>query len=153
MATQTIYLTGTVKWPRVYADQMDTSFDTEKFHVMISPDDASTIALRSSGSRIQAKKDEDGATWYKVSRNNKKIFKDKKTGLDKEEIIGPPTVVQNVNGVNVPFTDPIGNGSVATLRVSVYDSKFGKGTQLEAVRIETLVPYEGRSTEAKQYAF
>jgi hypothetical protein len=133
MSTQTIYITGKAKWAHLYESQMDTKFG-EKFHVSIYPDEASMIALKSSGSRLQARTDEDG-TFFKFSRDNKKEFK------GEEEILGAPEVVVVEEGVKKPFDKIIGNGSTLTLRLSVYDSKFGKGTRLEAVRVDEHVPY------------
>jgi hypothetical protein len=51
------------------------------------------------------------------------------------------------------FTDAIGNGSTVTAKLSIYDSKFGKGTRLEAVRVDEHVPYEGNKLDPELYPF
>jgi hypothetical protein len=145
MSTQTIYVTGTAKWARVYEGQMDTEYG-EKFHVTVYPDEASLIAIKSSGSRIKAREDEDGIC-FKFSRDNKKEFK----GV--EEILGPPKVLDKEGN---PFDKIIGNGSKITAKLSVYDSSKGKGTRLEAVRVDNHIPYErvgGNADNPGEYVF
>ncbi len=134
MSTSTIYVTGIAKWARVFGHQMDTKFG-EKFHITVYPDEAGVITLKQSGSRASAKTDEDG-TFYKFSRDNKKEFK------GQLEVLGPPKVLDPNNET---FTQPIGNGSKVTVKLSVYDSSKGKGTRLEAVRVDEHVPYEENS--------
>lgn len=131
MAVQTIYLSGEAKWARVFESQMDTKFG-EKFHLNLKPDDASRIILKSSGSRVKAHEEEDG-TWYKFSRDNKKEFKGELT------VLGPPKVVDKDGTTS--FDKMIGNGSKVTVKLDIYDSKYGKGTRLEAVRVDEHVPY------------
>jgi len=148
MSTQTIYVTGKAKWARLYESQMDTKFG-EKFHVTLYPDEESLIALKASGSRVKAHEDADGV-YFKFSRDNKKTFK------DQEEILGPPDVVTVEGDERKPFDKIIGNGSTLTLRLSVYDSKFGKGTRLEAVRVDEHVPLttsSGEDTNPGKFAF
>lgn len=149
MATSTVYITGVGKWAHLYESQMDTKFG-EKFHVILYPDSASLIALKEAGSRVKPHEDEDGI-YFKFSRDNKKVFK------DTEEILGPPDVIEVVDGERVAFDKIIGNGSTLTLRLSIYDSKFGKGTRLEAVRVDKHVPYVSQTKDGEPatplYAF
>lgn len=140
--TQTIYVEGVVKWPRVYQDQMDTKYG-DKFHITLYPDEAGIHLLKSSGSRLKWKEDEDGS-FVKITRDNMKNFK------GKEEILGPPKVIDKDNN---PFSLRIGNGSKVTAKVSVYDSAFGKGTRLEAVRVDEYVPPPESDQKDELYPF
>lgn len=142
MSTKKIYLTGLCKWARCYESQMDTKYG-EKFHITLYPDEVSLGVLEESGSRIKRKEDEDGVC-FKFSRENLKEFK------GNTEYLGPP-VVLDADG-ETPFDKIIGNGSTVTLRLSVYDSKHGKGTRLDAVRVDVHVPFEPDSVES-DYAF
>lgn len=133
MSTQIIFVTGKSKWARVYQNQMDTAFDKERFHITVYPDEASLIALKASGSKLKIKEDEEGK-FVKFHRDNQNSF----AGAG-----GPPKVIDQ-DGTT--FSENIGNGSVVTCKLSVYDTqKFGKGTRLEAVRVDEHVPYEDGS--------
>lgn len=145
--TQILYITGEAQWARVYADQMDTAYG-ETFHINVNPDDASMIALKTSGSRVTGKEDEDGKLWFKFRRDNKKEFKPGEV-----EVLGPPKVVTKVDEEYVPFKERIGNGSIVTVKLSVYPSKKGAGTRLEAVCVDKHVPYEPDNANPGGYAF
>lgn len=88
------------------------------------------------------KTDDDGK-YVTFSRPISKIIKDE----TKEQ--GPPWVLWEVEGEEVDFDDPrrIGNGSVVTCKISVYDTRMGKGHTLEAVRVDDLVEYNPEDTE------
>lgn len=135
MSTYTIYVTGKAKWARVFESQMDTKYG-EKFHITVYPDEASLINLKTSGSRLEIKEDEEGK-FVKFSRDNRRTFK------EREEVLGPPRVVHKVEDKYPPFDKIIGNGSTVTCRLSIYDSSKGKGTRLEAVCVDEHIPYEG----------
>ena len=134
MASNTIYVSGKAKWARVYPQQMDTAFNAERFHITVYPDEASLVTLKASGSRVKEHADEDGK-YYKFSRDNKKKFK------DKVEELGPPKVIDADGSL---FIENIGNGSTVTAKLVVFDSAFGKGTRLEAIRVDNHVPYDGQ---------
>lgn len=137
MSTQIIYVSGTAKWAKVYQDQLDTKFGAER-NIVVYPDEASLIALKSSGSRIEPKEDEEGV-YYKFRRDDKGVIK------GEEVTFGPPKVIDIENK---PFDKKIGNGSKVTVKLSVYDTKKGKGTRLEAVRVDEHVPYESNEDGA-----
>jgi hypothetical protein len=148
--TQIVYITGEAKWARVYEDQMDTEYG-ERFHINVSPDETSLIVLKTSGSRVSGKEDEDGRLWFKFNRDNKKEFKPGEV-----EVLGPPKVVHKVGEEYKPFDKRIGNGSIVTVKLAIYNSKKGKGTRLEAVCVDEHVPYEPNGTTAegtRHYAF
>lgn len=133
MATNYIYLTGIAKWvkPRKI-DQYG------KYTLDLYMDKPSEAIFDKSGLRLSPKKDVDGDTYVKFSREEKKVIN------DKEVIFGPPKVI-NFDGTD--FDGTIGNGSKVTIKVATYDTAKGLGHRWEVVRIDTLVPYERAQTE------
>lgn len=144
MASEIIYVTGIGKWVKVYESQMDTKYG-EKFSVVLYPDEASINTLKAAGCRKEAKEDEDGV-FYKFDRDNRKMMK------GEEVLLGPPKVL-SADASNEPFTSIIGNGSKLTCKLVIYDTPRGKGTRLEAVRVDDLVPYEGTAVDPELYPF
>ncbi len=131
MSTQIIYVSGTAKWAKVYEDQLDTKFGANR-NIVVYPDEASIIALKSAGCRSEPKTDEDGV-YYKFKREHEKEIKGEKV------VFGPPKVIDADGAL---FNKKIGNGSKVTVKLSVYDTSKGKGTRLEAVRVDEHVPFE-----------
>lgn len=138
MASKTIYLTGTAEWAKVYENNRDMN---EGFH---GPDGAYTIdlimdkenmdELAATGSRLSSKADEAG---LRVK------FKRKHTHPTIPAFGGAPQVVKgDTRDDTETFTSIIGNGSTVEIAVTVYDTKMGKGTRLEGVRVIDLVEYE-----------
>lgn len=149
MATRNVYLTGKAKWAKLTESNMDTKFG-EKYTIDVYLDDAGIIALKSSGSRITIREDEEGK-FVKLSKDHKRKVTDEDTGQLVDEILGPPDVGmgKDEEGYLIPFKELIGNGSTVEVKVAVYDSKFGKGTRLEAVNVLNHVPYESKSPDGK----
>ena len=144
MASQKVTLKGMVKWAKVYPGQEDKKYDADgKFSICLYPDEASLIKLKNSGSRTKMKEDQDGV-FYQLS-------KDAVSEIDP----GPPIVGmgKNPDGTLVSFKEPIGNGSVAEVKISVYDSKFGKGTRLEAINILEHKEFVKEPVTAANYKF
>lgn len=135
MAQKTIVLTGTVKWAKVH--QPDTKFG-KKYTLDLYLDAVSWDVFNKSGSRLTVRQDDDGR-FVKLVRNH--------DGTAKGEPVefGPPPVFEK-DGVTRTGVN-IGNGSVITCKVEVYDSKYGKGTRLAAVRIDELVEYEPAASD------
>lgn len=142
MATKIITLKGKAKWPKLF----EANRDKASFHEAY--DGAYTLALflesdqmatfKDSGSRLRPKVTEDGI-YIQPKRKHKDIF---------ESASGAPKVF---NSDNEPWDNErdgfIGNDSEVEVQLSVYDTKMGKGTRLEAVKVTNLVPYT-RSPEA-----
>jgi len=130
MATTTVYLKGTCKWAKMA--KPDPKYNN--YTINLYPDAASVALWKQSEAQTAFKTDEDGD--YLVLR--RPDFK-----LMGKEIVtyGPPEVLSKDNK---EFSDLIGNGSEVICKVTVYDTAKGKGTRLEAVRVETLVPYAKR---------
>ena len=127
---------GIANWAKVF------DFNRDKGSFYEDCDGACTIdvlldqeelaKLAESGSRLKPKVTEDG-----ISVKFKRKFKHPSIPA----LGGAPKVVDSED--NVWDTEvSIGNGSEAEVFFTVYDTKFGKGTRLEGVRITNLVEYE-----------
>lgn len=118
----TVYFRGIAKWAKL-------SKPDDKYHnysVNIELDEQSQNAFDKSGLRIRPKVDkEDGKTYVRFRRSAE---------------FGPPSVVDDAEKA---FTQAIGNGSIVTAAVEVYDTKtMGKGHRLMAVRVDKWVEYK-----------
>ncbi len=138
MAQKIYYFSGMFKWAKVH--QPDTKFG-EKYQIDVYLDDASLDLFNKSGSRSKVRQDDDG-TFIKFSRNRWQ-----KDNEGKDMDMGPPDVLSSNNE---PFDKLIGNGSKGTVKVEVYDSKYGKGTRLAAVRVDQHVPFEGNEVVGEE---
>lgn len=135
MTQKSYYFLGRVKWAKVH--EPDDKFG--KYVVDFYPTPGSLEAIRESGIEVKEREDEEG-TFFKFSRPVEKTIKDDLVHL------GPPKVLIRDDDDNyVPFKEAIGNGSLVTCKVLIYDTRRGKGHTLEAVSVEDLVPYEAPS--------
>ena len=153
MAERILKLNGKVNWVKVQEDNLDNADGRfpgpPKASLDFYPDEASLILLTTSGSRVEVKENEEGK-YVKLKRNKTRSYTDKKTKQVIEEDMGLPYVSMGVNedGTIIPFHGLVGNGSTATVKVTVYDTKaYGKGTRLEALNIEDLVEYTPSAKE------
>lgn len=131
MASETIYLTGKAQWAKIFPHYKDKN---EDFH---GPGGAYTLDLlvekeeldkfTATGSRIRPRVTDDGVT-IKLKRKAEHPIAD---------FAGPPQVV-DVDKNEWDGT-MLGNGTEVEVAVTVYDSKMGKGTRLEGVRVLDLV--------------
>ncbi len=127
--TKYYYLSGEISWPKF--EKPDPKYDV--YSVQIKLDEASEKVYQTTGLKLRPK--EDGS----ISIRRKPISLIKGVETD----IGPPVVL---NADNTPFnfnSARIGNGTKATLKVSVYPTKMGPGHRLLKVRIDELIPYTG----------
>lgn len=132
MSSTTLYLTGKVYWAHRLFEPDDFA-GVRKWKVDFYPDTESLEKLRKSGSRKNIKTNEHG-TYVSLDRPVSKDF-----GKGPQDLT-PPEVL-NEEGNKWADGVAIGNGSSATVKVVVYDTRIGKGTRLEAVRIDELVHY------------
>lgn len=134
MATKQYQITGEVKWAKVH--KPDSKYN--KHTIDIKLDAKGKATFEKMGLKNQAKEDEDGNLWVTFRRDpDGMVWNDGAKGT-----AGAPKVL---DAEGHPTTDFIGNGSVATITVSVYDydNKFGKGkgSRLEKVHVHNLVEY------------
>lgn len=133
MANSTYYFTGQCRYAKLRENQLDPKYN--KWAIDLNPDDESYQLFLDSGSRLKVKEDEEGNKWITFNRKKEMVKRD---GTVVE--FGPPAVAWR-DGEPDDFNGNIGNGSKVTVKVEVYDSAAGKGTRLEAVRVEELVEY------------
>ena len=140
MAANQYYISGTANWARLREDNMDEYGGKQFYSMVLELDEASEILLKESGSRLKVARNEANKYQVKLRRNhvNEAI----------PEFGGPPEVIDNTGA---PFSGLIGNGSKVTAKIVVYDTKMGKGTRLEKVRVDDLVVYEGKNDAPKTY--
>ncbi|SHH47865.1 hypothetical protein [Bradyrhizobium erythrophlei] len=123
----TYFFSGIAKW----ASRKPGKFD--KYTIDMYFDDESLALFKTSGIRVSPKTDNDGDTFYKLSRH---IDLTKKDGTKID--LGPPKFL-NPDGTE--FAGNVGNGSTVTIKVDVYDTGAGKGHRWEALRVDELVEY------------
>lgn len=131
MAATTVYLRGKCDWAK--PTKVDPKYNN--YTVDLYPDEASLQAFKMTDAQTKVT-DTDKGKMIKLRRPHSKMVK------DEVRIFGPVEVLDNKNQ---PFIGLIGNGSEVTCKVVVYDTVKGKGTRLEAMRVETLVPYEANN--------
>lgn len=130
MATKIIYLSGSAKWAKVRTP--DEKYDN--YTIDLYPTKDAWGEFKASGMEVRPKRDDKGVEFITLRRPNRKLIKGELVEF------GPPKVL---NPDETVFEGLIGNGSEVTVRVAVYDTQKGKGHRLEAVRVDTLIPYEG----------
>ena len=136
MATQVVYLSGIAKWCK--NREPDPKYGN--YEVDLYLDEESWLLFEGTGSRATPKEDDEGEKFIRLRRPHQREFK------DELKIYGPPASFLN----GEPFTGNIGNGSKVTVKVEVYDTKKGKGTRWEAIRVDELVEYEGKEVVASE---
>jgi len=144
MATEFVKLKGTAKWARVFEDNRDLyGFEGAakeyggQYVIDVYADKENLDKLKASGSRIRPKLDTDGKMFVKFKRKHEGPF---------EAASGAPKVTNKAGDV-WSFEDdgPIGNGSEVEVDLVVYDTRMGKGTRLEGVKVLSLVEYKETS--------
>jgi hypothetical protein len=117
-----LYFRGVAKWAKV--DKPDDTY--HNYSINLDLDEESLNTFDASGIRVKPKLDEeDGRTYVRFRRSAE---------------YGPPAVVDDVGA---PFKKVIGNGSIVTAAVEVYQTKkMGKGHRLMAVRVDKWVEFK-----------
>jgi hypothetical protein len=153
MATQTYYFRGECKWAMVHS--MDTKYGNYKINLYL--DEASKKLYATSGLQMGSKKEQEGIdeetgkqkrpiacalddpeSFITFRRAGSKTIKGETVNFGKPKVLNVDNEVTN---------DLIGNGSEVTIKVLAFDTMNGIGHRLDAVKIDNLVPYEGKETE------
>lgn len=132
MSTKIWYLSGKVAWLKREPDKYG------KYTVDMYLDPESQSKYDESGLKLKERVDKDGNKYYQFYR--------RALGMIKGQAVefGPPDLLdKDNNGIEVS----VGNGSTATLKVSVYDSQNGKGHRVEAIRLDDLIEYNSREVD------
>lgn len=133
-------------WAKLFERNKDTN---EEFHgkggaytVDVVLDKEELDKVSSSGSRLKPKITDEGI----VIKFKRKHTPPNKDGQPIEELGGPPSVVDKDKE---PWDDTvsIGNGSKVKVAFTVYETKMGKGTRLDAVQVLDLVEYETEESD------
>ena len=124
------YVTGEAQWAKLYEHNKDVFGGKEFYCVDLILEAGEADKLKASGTKLKVVKQEDGRFKVRFRRNhlNERI----------PEFGGPPVVI-NKDGED--FTALIGNGTIITLKYTVYPTAMGNGTRMEKVRIDNLVEY------------
>lgn len=134
MAVATVYLKGKVNWAKL--NKPDEKYGN--YTVDLYPDEASKEAYAKSEAQTAYKTNEDTKEQFLILRRPD-------VKLVGKELVkyGRPEVLDKDNQP-WDMENLIGNGSVVTCKLTVYDTAKGKGSRLEAVRVEEHVPYAKR---------
>lgn len=137
MATSIYYFKGKSLWAKVYDPVPTYDKDNEEWTICLIPDEETKGLIKSSGVRIKERVvetgDFEGQTYFQFRRVKNKEIKGEEVTFDPPDVVGP-------NGEQ--FLAKIGNGSTIVVKVSVYDTKMGKGHTLEGVQVIEHIPYE-----------
>lgn len=141
MPTKYYKFSGTVKWAKIRADQLDTKFnDDGEWKTDFYPDDPE--AFKSTGIQTQAREDSDGV-FFKLRRPKFLSFRNKETGKKEEVIFEPATVrLKTLDGVIDYPTGYLGNGTRVILNLVIFDTKKGKGHRFEEFLVTNLVEFD-----------
>ena len=141
MATNTIELTGTLEWAKLFEFNRDQGeYDEETdgaTAVTLLMDDDVYKMMKDSGVQKSGKQDPDG----KGTRVTfKRPWKDK---FGRDWADGLPTVFNPAGRVwNTEADGLIGNGSVGVVFLDVYDTKKGVGCRLNGVQVIEHILFE-----------
>jgi hypothetical protein len=133
-----VFIKGTFKWVKYL--QPDFQFDADgKWSCVVylmGEELEKARELQAQGIKNTIKKDDDG--WY-MTLSRKCSYQVKGRHVGRE----PPKVFRTIDGVNVPCTDPIGNGSSGVAKCILWSSPNfpGKNLRWEELRIDHLIPY------------
>lgn len=163
MATNYINLKGTLKWAKVY--EPDNFSGSEFWSVNFYPQDgAEWEKFHKSGMQLKVNEDKDGVSgkFVKFRRLTKRVFEDEIVKFCPPEITGKVNVsyqtpegnkVRQYNKSEKITVDrvgdptPLGNGTLAIVNVSVFDTAKGKGHRLENINVLDLVVYESSTKD------
>lgn len=130
MTTTYHYFTGPCTWAKL--KKPDDFNGVKNWKINVYLDKKGIDELKASGLRVRPKKDDEGKLFVTFRRPVEKEIKGEIVEFD------PPTLLGKENE---PLDKLVGNGSVVTVKVSVFDTRMGKGHRLESVRVENLIEY------------
>lgn len=137
--TEIVEVVGKVKWAKLFGFNRDKSQYSEATDgitcLNVYTNAEGRAKLKASGTQVKPKLDEeDNEVFYRFKRPWK---------TDYDWQCGAPKVYDAAgNEWDAKEMGLIGNGSVAIVTISVYETSKGKGTRLEAVQILKHVKYE-----------
>lgn len=136
MATETFHFSGPCRWAKVH--QPDKMYDKYSIDVQLSGDELETFKAIKLRNTVK----EDG--WVTFRRDPKHTVY-----INGEKVPAGPPKVLDASGR--PLADLVGNGSLVTIRITVYSYNNsygkGKGSRLESIVVNKLEKYEGRTED------
>ncbi len=125
------------KWAKVRSP--DEKYDNYQVPLYLTPE--SWALFKESECQLKEYTDDDGK--YVVFKRRVREFNYAK----KEDVENGPPDIKIFDGKEyVPLPEAlIGNGSLVTVRVDVYDTRNGKGHRLVSVGVDKLVEYGGNT--------
>lgn len=155
MASKRYYITAHIDWAKVFEQNRDKTGPNNAWEdrggactVVAWLDEEAQKIFKDSGSRMTYQKKYDEAEGEKITLKDAKgrkaiQFRRYWTHPLYPELGGAPNVV-HADGTpwDIKEDGLIGNGSVAIICFTVYDTKTGPGTRLEGLQIIEHVPYE-----------
>ena len=136
--TKTYYFTGPCKWAKVY--QPDDYKGDKRWKINVYLNKETKKLLKESGVQLKIREDDDGE-FVVFSRPVERQYQ------DETKEFKPPKIFDKEL---VEIEDLIGNGSVITAKISVFDTAKGTGHRLEAIRVDNLVRYEENQTDESE---
>lgn len=134
MSTQILFFSGTCKW----ANGLTKTNKFDRYTICMYLDDESKAKFEEHGLQLKIRTDDDGDNYVQFHRPHSKLVR------NETRLLGMPEILKEDGSHYEEGEAPrIGNGSKVTCKVTCYDTQKGKGTQLEAVRIDVLEEYEG----------
>jgi hypothetical protein len=134
MASKTYYFTGIAKWVKNRKPN-----EWGKYTAQLYLDDQSILSFKESGLGLQLRED-DAGQYVQFSREHERKFDSSPDPV----VFGPPPIYLP-DGTE--YKDLVGNGSLATFKVTVYDAgPKRKGHRLESIRVDQLIPYVPTTT-------
>lgn len=122
MATNVFYFSGEANYPNLVNPSPDYDKSKLSWKLQLKLDEKSKNLFEKSELGLKVK---DGA--IQLRRPTKQVIKDKIVEWE------PPRLI---NADNTVRTSEVPSGSKVTVKVTVYDSRNGKGHRLEAVRVD-----------------
>jgi hypothetical protein len=131
------------KWAKVR--KPDEKYDN--YQVPLYLDEASWKLFKEAGCQLKINEDSDGK--YVTFKRRVREFNYAKK---EEQDNGPPEIkILDDENKYVSYPDGlIGNGSLVTVRVDIYDTRNGKGHRLVSVGVNKLVDYKGNDNPSSQ---
>lgn len=134
MAVKIHKFRGISKWAKVQDPVFKYQSTTEKETTIdLYLDDESWDEYEASGCRAKRRNDDEG-DFIKLKRPE--VMPTKKG----DKYLGIPMIVDEKDNI---IDALLGNGSEVTVKVKIYDTKYGKGTRMEAILVHKLEEYEG----------
>lgn len=139
MASKLVTFSGEIRWAKL--NTPDPKFDVYTLDLYL--DNPSWAKFKETGLGLKVREDADGNEYIKLRRKVSKVVKGEVIELGK-----PDVRVKGETGYE-PFDGLVGNGSIGSVQVRIYDTQKGPGHELTAVAIDELIEYAKTETDGE----